>query len=54
MPHSVLSGLIETQFFVRNFEALSPWEQVGDGTEPRKPQEFKPLPPPKAEEPQKK
>ncbi|KAH8992043.1 NADH or F420H2 dehydrogenase [Lactarius akahatsu] len=42
-----------TQAF-RNFEALSPWEQVGDGTEPRKPQEFKPLPPPKAEEPQKK
>jgi len=41
-----------TQAF-RNFEALSPWEQVGDGTEPQKPQEFKPLPPPKTEVPQK-
>ena len=29
-----------------NFESLSPWEQVGDGVEPRKPDEFKPLPPP--------
>ncbi|KZV77560.1 or F420H2 dehydrogenase [Peniophora sp. CONT] len=34
-----------TQAF-RNFESLSPWEQVGDGVEPRKPDEFKPLPPP--------
>ncbi|KAI0296632.1 NADH or F420H2 dehydrogenase [Russula brevipes] len=42
-----------TQAF-RNFEALSPWEQIGEGSEPRKPQEFKPIPPPKAEEPQKK
>ncbi|KAF8499146.1 NADH or F420H2 dehydrogenase [Russula emetica] len=42
-----------TQAF-RNFEALSPWEQVGEGSEPRKPQEFKPIPPPKTEEPQKK
>ncbi|THH19740.1 hypothetical protein EW146_g1502 [Bondarzewia mesenterica] len=42
-----------TQAF-RNFESLSPWEQVGDGTEPRKPDELKPVPPPKAEEPQKK
>ncbi|KAI0307555.1 hypothetical protein B0F90DRAFT_1829158 [Multifurca ochricompacta] len=42
-----------TQAF-RNFEALSPWEQIGEGTEPRKPQEFKPLPPPQAKEPQKK
>ncbi|KAI0067834.1 NADH dehydrogenase [Artomyces pyxidatus] len=42
-----------TQAF-RNFESLSPWEQIGDGTEPRKPDEFKPLPPPKPEEPQKK
>ncbi|KAI0286761.1 NADH dehydrogenase [Russula aff. rugulosa BPL654] len=39
---------------LQKFEALSPWEQVGDGSEPRKPQEFKPIPPPKAEEPQKK
>ncbi|KAI0005452.1 NADH-ubiquinone oxidoreductase 30.4 kDa subunit [Russula compacta] len=41
-----------TQAF-RNFEALSPWEQIGEGSEPRKPQEFKPIPPPTAE-PQKK
>ncbi|KAI9512343.1 NADH or F420H2 dehydrogenase [Russula earlei] len=34
--------------------SLSPWEQVGEGSEPRKPQDFKPIPPPKAEEPQKK
>jgi NADH dehydrogenase (ubiquinone) Fe-S protein 3 len=45
---------VETQFLLRNFEALSPWEQVGDGTEPRKPREFKPPPPPKVEEPEKK
>jgi NADH dehydrogenase (ubiquinone) Fe-S protein 3 len=38
----------------RNFEALSPWEQVGDGVEPSKPENFKPIPPPKPEEPQKK
>ncbi|KAI0034939.1 NADH dehydrogenase [Vararia minispora EC-137] len=42
-----------TQAF-RNFESLSPWEQVGDGAEPRKPENFKPVPPPKPEEPQKK
>lgn len=42
-----------TQAF-RNFEALSPWEQVGDGTTPKRPEELKPVPPPKAEEPQKK
>ncbi|EKM60865.1 uncharacterized protein PHACADRAFT_180034 [Phanerochaete carnosa HHB-10118-sp] len=36
-----------TQAF-RNFDALSPWEQVGDGTTPKRPDEFKhvPLPPP--------
>jgi len=38
-----------TQAF-RNFESLSPWEQVGDGTEPRRPDELKPLAPPKPEE----
>ncbi|KAA1468558.1 NADH dehydrogenase [Dentipellis sp. KUC8613] len=42
-----------TQAF-RNFESLSPWEQIGDGTVPRKPDEFKPVPPPQPEEPQKK
>ncbi|KZT06368.1 F420H2 dehydrogenase [Laetiporus sulphureus 93-53] len=42
-----------TQAF-RNFDALSPWEQVGDGTVPNRPDEFKPVPPPKPEEPQKK
>ncbi|TFY82065.1 hypothetical protein EWM64_g1945 [Hericium alpestre] len=42
-----------TQAF-RNFESLSPWEQVGEGTEPRKPDELKPVPPPQPEEPQKK
>ena len=30
----------------RNFESLSPWEQVGDGTQARRPEELKPLPPP--------
>jgi len=34
----------------RNFESLSPWEQVGEGTEPRRPNELKHLPPPKPEE----
>ncbi|KZT19375.1 F420H2 dehydrogenase [Neolentinus lepideus HHB14362 ss-1] len=38
-----------TQAF-RNFEAQSPWEQVGHGTENPKPQEFKPAPPPPPEE----
>ena len=30
----------------RNFDALSPWEQIGDGTAPKRPDEFKPVPPP--------
>ncbi|TFK20164.1 NADH-ubiquinone oxidoreductase kDa subunit [Coprinopsis marcescibilis] len=34
-----------TQAF-RNFESLSPWEQVGDGTRGRRPSELKHLPPP--------
>ncbi|KAH9921984.1 F420H2 dehydrogenase [Epithele typhae] len=34
-----------TQAF-RNFDSLSPWEQVGDGTTPKRPDEFKPVPPP--------
>ncbi|KAF5368325.1 hypothetical protein D9758_002342 [Tetrapyrgos nigripes] len=34
-----------TQAF-RNFESLSPWEQVGDGTKPVRPENLKPLPPP--------
>ncbi|EJF66479.1 F420H2 dehydrogenase [Dichomitus squalens] len=34
-----------TQAF-RNFDALSPWEQVGDGTAPKRPDELKPVPPP--------
>jgi len=39
-----------TQAF-RNFESSSPWEQVGDGTQARRPEELKPLPPPpKSEE----
>ncbi|KAG6869189.1 hypothetical protein C0993_012288 [Termitomyces sp. T159_Od127] len=39
-----------TQAF-RNFESLSPWEQIGDGTTPRKPDSLKRLPPsPKPEE----
>ncbi|EPQ61423.1 hypothetical protein GLOTRDRAFT_124694 [Gloeophyllum trabeum ATCC 11539] len=38
-----------TQAF-RNFEAQSPWEQVGHGTESPKPKEFKPVPPPPPEE----
>ncbi|KAF9535527.1 hypothetical protein CPB83DRAFT_841919 [Crepidotus variabilis] len=38
-----------TQAF-RNFESLSPWEQVGDGTQARRPENLKPLPPPKPEE----
>jgi len=42
-----------TQAF-RNFEALSPWEQVGDGIEPNRPDSLKPLPPPPQPEEQKK
>ena len=38
----------------RNFEALSPWEQVGDGVEPKRPDSLKPLPPPPQPEVQKK
>ncbi|KAH7883816.1 NADH or F420H2 dehydrogenase [Phlebopus sp. FC_14] len=38
-----------TQAF-RNFESLSPWEQVGSGTEPIRPPELKPLPLPNSEE----
>ncbi|RDX56140.1 F420H2 dehydrogenase [Lentinus brumalis] len=34
-----------TQAF-RNFDALSPWEQVGDGDAPKRPDELKPVPPP--------
>ncbi|KAJ8084298.1 putative NADH-ubiquinone oxidoreductase 30.4 kDa subunit, mitochondrial [Marasmius tenuissimus] len=41
-----------TQAF-RNFESLSPWEQIGEGTEPVRPDNLKPLPPPKPEEPKK-
>jgi len=32
-----------------NFESLSPWEQVGDGTKGRRPEDLKHLPPPKPE-----
>ncbi|KAG2368175.1 hypothetical protein BDR07DRAFT_1391443 [Suillus spraguei] len=42
-----------TQAF-RNFESLSPWEQVGQGTEPIRPAELKPVPPPQPEQPSKK
>lgn len=38
-----------TQAF-RNFESLSPWEQVGEGTKPSRPEELKPLPKPKPED----
>ncbi|KAF9270484.1 hypothetical protein L218DRAFT_1071909 [Marasmius fiardii PR-910] len=41
-----------TQAF-RNFEAQSPWEQIGEGTAPIRPDNLKPLPPPKPEEPKK-
>ncbi|KAH0838505.1 NADH or F420H2 dehydrogenase [Lanmaoa asiatica] len=42
-----------TQAF-RNFESLSPWEQVGAGTEPIRPADLRPVPPPKPEESPKK
>jgi len=45
----VYEPLQMTQAF-RNFESLSPWEQVGEGTQPRRPEELKPLPPPAPEE----
>jgi len=38
-----------TQAF-RNFESLSPWEQVGEGTAPIRPDELKHLPPPPPKE----
>lgn len=38
-----------TQAF-RNFESLSPWEQIGEGTKPRRSEELKPLPKPKPED----
>ncbi|PIL29612.1 transporter [Ganoderma sinense ZZ0214-1] len=34
-----------TQAF-RNFDSLSPWEQIGEGTAPKRPDELKPVPPP--------
>ena len=57
-PYSLLrhSGMPFASFYPHqltldsNFEALSPWEQSGDGTKPRRPEELKPLPPPKPEE----
>jgi len=45
----VYEPLQMTQAF-RNFESLSPWEQVGGGTTAPRPDELKPLPPPKPEE----
>jgi len=33
-----------------NFDSLSPWEQVGAGAKGRRPEDLKPLPPPKPEE----
>jgi len=42
-----------TQAF-RNFEAQSPWEMVGEGTQGRRPEELKPLPPSPPPEEQKK
>ncbi|KAI0936042.1 putative NADH-ubiquinone oxidoreductase 30.4 kDa subunit, mitochondrial [Taiwanofungus camphoratus] len=41
-----------TQAF-RNFDALSPWEQVGEGTTPERPEALKPVPPQPSEEPKK-
>jgi len=38
-----------TQAF-RNFESLSPWEQIGGGTQAPRPTELKPVPPPPKEE----
>ncbi|KAK7694394.1 putative NADH-ubiquinone oxidoreductase 30.4 kDa subunit, mitochondrial [Cerrena zonata] len=49
----VYEPLQMTQAF-RNFDAASPWEQVGEGTEPKRPAEFKPVPPPPKAEEQKK
>ena len=31
---------------IRNFDALSPWEQIGEGTAPKRPDELKRVPPP--------
>ncbi|KAF9452523.1 putative NADH-ubiquinone oxidoreductase 30.4 kDa subunit mitochondrial precursor [Macrolepiota fuliginosa MF-IS2] len=42
-----------TQAF-RNFESLSPWEQVGDGKPAPRPDSLKPLPPPPKQEEAKK
>jgi NADH dehydrogenase (ubiquinone) Fe-S protein 3 len=36
-------------FAFSNFEAQSPWEMVGDGTEAVRPDELKPAPPPPPE-----
>ncbi|KAG6866818.1 hypothetical protein C0991_008754 [Blastosporella zonata] len=50
---SQYSHLCEPDILNSNFESLSPWEQVGDGTTPRKPDQLKHVPPPKPEEPKK-
>jgi NADH dehydrogenase (ubiquinone) Fe-S protein 3 len=41
---------IATDDIDSNFESLSPWEQVGDGTKGKRPDELKRVPPPKPEE----
>ena len=54
LVHSLLIRLPQLTSTLRNFEALSPWEQVGDGVEPKRPDSLKPLPPPPQPEEQKK
>jgi NADH dehydrogenase (ubiquinone) Fe-S protein 3 len=41
-----LLAQISTDFYIhRNFEALSPWEQVGEGSHHNRPDELKPAKP---------
>jgi NADH dehydrogenase (ubiquinone) Fe-S protein 3 len=41
---------LDSKIVESNFDSISPWEQVGAGTKGRRPEDLKPLPPPKPEE----
>lgn len=42
-----LCSVIYSDFRIcRNFDSLSPWEQVGEGATPKRPEELKHVPPP--------
>ena len=50
MFYATLQPIILLNVVESNFDSISPWEQVGAGTKGRRPEDLKPLPPPKPEE----